>query len=83
MLYTLKGIIGNVFFKGIINKISFKVSSFNPWNITNQVCFKDIISFNFWNNPHFQKTRCGFKPNSIFKILDVALNLLTLSKDHI
>ena len=34
MLCTLKGIIIKVFFKGVINKISFEVFSLNPWNIT-------------------------------------------------
>ena len=65
----LKGIISKTFFKRVINKIPFKVFSFNSWNITNKVFFKGNISFHLWNNPHF-------------KIPDVALSLLTLSKDQ-
>ena len=43
MLCTLKGIIGKVFFKGVINKISFKIFSFNLWTITNQVFLKALF----------------------------------------
>ena len=55
ILYTLKGSISKAFFKGVINKFSFKVFSFNSWNITIQVLFKGSISFNLWNNPHFKR----------------------------
>ena len=65
----LKGIINKAFFKEVINKISFKVFSFNPWNITNQVFFKGSISFNLWNNSHFKRPK-------------VAHILLALSKDR-
>ena len=69
MLCTLKGIISKAFFKGVINKNSFQVFSFNSWNITNQVFFKGSIFFILWNNPHFKKP-------------DVTLSLLALSKDQ-
>ena len=65
----LKGIISKAFFKGVNNKISLKVFSFNSWNITNKVFFKGSISFNIWNSLHFKRP-------------DVALSLLALSKDQ-
>ena len=61
MLCTLKSTINKIFFKEVINKISFRIFSkisfkkfsFNFWNVTNQVFFKGNIHFNFWSNPYF------------------------------
>ena len=55
ILCTLKGIVSRVFFKGLSIKFPIKYFIFNLWNITNQVFFKGIISFNFWNNLNFKR----------------------------
>ena len=52
----------STFFKGIINKVSFKAFSSNSRNIINKFFFKGIInkisfkvfSFNSWNSPHIK-----------------------------
>ena len=78
MLCTLKCIISKVFFKGVINKISLRIFSINLWNVTNQVCFKGNIHFNFWSNPHFIRPDRDSKPVGAFKIPDCGSKLVDI-----
>ena len=78
MLRILKCIISKVFFKDVINKISFKVFSFNPWNIYQLSFLENVLSIKFPLNNFLSILTA----TPISKKPDVAHSILTLLKDQ-